>query len=238
MDCSQPPALSEDQLSAAIDELAPPEVLAHLAACPGCAARLAAARTFEQALGARLFRYDCPPVQALSDFHWGLLAAEPADAVAAHVQRCPACSVELAELRQNLADTAASQVPTAPPARTRWPSLRTLQARSSASGPVLALRGSSDQPILATAGPHTLFLALQPEGDQGLALAGQLLAQPAEPWQSGLVEVRQAGAVRYVAVLEPHGGFQCSLPTREPVELRFVAEGEPVIVFRDLVPPS
>ena len=75
MTCSLNSPLSEDTLSAVIDGLVDDETSAHLAQCPGCRARLEAARAVEHSLHTRLYRFDCPSSQELADYHLGFVAA-------------------------------------------------------------------------------------------------------------------------------------------------------------------
>ena len=91
MQCRFPPPLTEDQISAAIDGEVEPGVLQHLSQCTSCMSRLEQARRFEQALRARLYRWDCPPVQQLGDYHLGLLSQAGADAIARHLGQCERC---------------------------------------------------------------------------------------------------------------------------------------------------
>ena len=76
MECSSPPPLTDDQLSAALDQTAVPDVIDHLASCASCAERLAAAQQAEQSLRSALYRWDCPAPQTLADYHLGRPSAE------------------------------------------------------------------------------------------------------------------------------------------------------------------
>lgn len=233
MECSNPPPLTDDQISAVIDGSADPEVEAHLAACASCASRYAAARHFEQATKLQLYRQDCPPAQELADYHWGLLAHNVSTAIGEHLRSCPLCIAEREELRLFLADEHLTQ-PQAPPAPAPRLNLHTILAQILPGAPALALRGHADEPIVAEAGEHTILLSLRHEGTRAISITGQLLASPEEPWHTALVEVRQGGELSYMGRLDARGGFQCNLPSREPVDLRFIAEGEPAILITTL----
>lgn len=233
MECSHPPPLREDQLSAALDDGGDDDVRAHVAACPSCAARLNDARRLEAALRRRLYRADCPSPQRLADYRLGLLGENEAEQAEQHLTGCPRCREEDEELRRFLADAPppARKVPSARPAR---PMTWALRGRVVRSVSAVALRGAGGDPLMIEAGPHTIFLDARLEGSHGLRLTGQLLAQPEEPWRVALVEIQQGGAVRFVGPLDAAGGFQCLLPSREPIELRISATGQPVIVVAGL----
>lgn len=238
MRCSQPPALSDAQISTALNGQASPDILAHLTRCASCAARYNQARQFERALKEQLYRFDCPSARQIADYHQGLLEGDVALVIADHLRNCPQCNAERERLRQFLAADQAALPQARPPAGLRGRTLGTIQARVLPGSTAVALRGAAPEPIIAEAGNHTILLQLRQDGSHGMALTGQLLAQPAERWRASLVEVRQAGVVQYVAPLDQNGGFQCSLPSREPLELRLVAEGEPAIVMTGLGLPA
>src|SRR5215212_8520124 len=92
MECSSPPPLTDDQLSAA------PDVIDHLAICTSCAARLDAAQQAEQSLRSALYRWDCPTPQTLAEYHLGRPSAEEQRAIIRHLETCVRCSEEMAEL--------------------------------------------------------------------------------------------------------------------------------------------
>ena len=75
MECSSPPPLTDDQLSAALEQNAAPDVIDHLASCASCAARLDAAQQAEQSLRSALYRWDCPAPQTLAEYHVGRTSA-------------------------------------------------------------------------------------------------------------------------------------------------------------------
>src|SRR5438045_503932 len=114
MECSSPPPLTDDQLSAALDQAAAPDVIGHLASCASCAARLDAAQQAEQSLRSAMYRWDCPAPQALADYHIGRPSAEEQRAIVRHLETCARCSEELAELVLFMRDEAPRPVPAEP----------------------------------------------------------------------------------------------------------------------------
>src|SRR4051794_17389646 len=95
LDCTFPPALSELDLIAAIDDEAEPRVLHHLCRCPHCAARAKALATMQDQLRAKLYRLFCPLSDDLIDYQQGLLSSERHASIARHLAICPHCAHEL-----------------------------------------------------------------------------------------------------------------------------------------------
>lgn len=234
MDCSAPPPLSDDQISAAIDGAAEPGVLAHLAACASCAARLAEAHAMEDRLHARLYRWDCPPPEQLAALERGRLPAGERQVLAEHVASCSSCARELADLRAFL-------VAAEPPLAVQ--PAPTTAARTSARRfalpiprqPGLALRGAGAGPLMAEADGVTLFVDSQPAGTQGLALQCQLIADDSAAWAGAVAELRQAGALVASAFVDDLGSFELAGVPPGSSELRITPAGGPMIVWENLV---
>jgi hypothetical protein len=53
---------------------------------------------FEMNLRALLYRFDCPSADDLRDYYWEMLPPEQTNKIAAHLQICPLCSAEHAEM--------------------------------------------------------------------------------------------------------------------------------------------
>src|SRR5262245_22250524 len=111
MRCSDPPPLTEDQVTVALDGEAEPSIHDHLARCESCAARLAQAQQFEWTLKAGLRRWDCPAPQQLGDYHLGLVSQDDASAIARHLEHCVRCSDEIEEMRTFLIADASPRLP-------------------------------------------------------------------------------------------------------------------------------
>jgi len=90
--------LSDNDLLAALDGEADASVLAHLEACPCCAARAALLMRFERRLRGCLTRVLCPPTLTLIDYSLRLLDPSQQTSVAAHLHSCRACADELAQI--------------------------------------------------------------------------------------------------------------------------------------------
>jgi hypothetical protein len=98
-ECASPPALSDDELFAALDGDAPTPVRAHLERCRFCAARLEGMRMFEETLLTAMYRVECPPTEALTDYVMGGASRQAGLEMEYHLQRCTMCSEEVQTLQ-------------------------------------------------------------------------------------------------------------------------------------------
>jgi hypothetical protein len=230
MECSLPPALTDDQISAALDQAATPDVTEHLARCPSCAARLEQARSAERALYANLFRWDCPSPQILAEYHLGSIAAEQQRAIARHLEQCVHCTEEIGELVLFMRDEAPIVEPAAPARRppSRGWSLGRLLPRA----PALALRGGAAEPLMFEADDGVaIFLEVRPVAGGLAELHGQLVADEQDRWIGALIEIRQAGALRATATIDDLGTFQTPALPMQPSELRLMcADGRALLL--------
>lgn len=233
MDCSAPPPLSDDQISAAIDGAAEPGVLAHLASCASCEARLAEARAMEQRLHTLVYRWDCPPPERLAALERGRLPAGERQALAEHVASCPSCTRELADLRAFLIDADAPAIAQPTPTRAPRSGARRF-AQPVQRLPGVALRGAGAGPLMAEVDGVTIFVDVQLTGGQLLALLCQLVADDLAAWEGALAELRQGGALVASAFVDDLGSFQLSGAPPGPSELRITPPAGTMIVWENL----
>jgi hypothetical protein len=139
MDGPTPHILDEDDLVAAIvdPEMVSAETRQHLAQCPTCAGRAAPYRQFISALTSRLYRWDCPQTQEVSDYAAGWLHGKRRRALTLHLRRCPRCTEELEISRQFLA-------PTSTPRATRPRLIAQVLPRRTTSPALAGIRGGSE----------------------------------------------------------------------------------------------
>src|SRR5690606_12589741 len=232
MSCSVPPPLSEDDLSAALDGEASTAVQQHLAQCGYCAARLKEARRMEQMLKGTLLRFDCPTSQMLIDYDAGMLDADEATRVLRHIDTCPRCQDELSVLRRFLDDEEAvtPSLQVVPSGRQRaWERIGHPRADAGA----WAARGIDDTDVQDwEADGATIFLELN-RRSEGLVLSGQVVDE--NPiWTGALAEVRQAGEVQAVTVLDELGEFRFRLSQRAPVDLNITASNGVTLVLENI----
>lgn len=220
MTCSSPPPLSEDQLSALIDGDADAETLAHIANCPSCAARLEAARHFEARLTHDLFRADCPPPEKIGEYYLEMLPDAERLKIAAHLQKCVHCQAEMAILTGFMPAENPHPVAQKPkPAQPKRNLLSDLVAVLMPNTPALALRGSDEGPLMATAEDGTtIFLEVMTEVE-GFSLMGQIAADDPAHWSGALVEMRQNDAFQGSSFVNEFGSFQLLLVKTEPIDL-------------------
>lgn len=109
--CQTPPALSEDDLFAAIDGIAGATINSHLVMCGYCARRkenlAREMQTLQGGLTAEMFRQGCPDADTLADYALGALAGAARAAIDEHLRTCLRCANEAAWVREALAPAAA-----------------------------------------------------------------------------------------------------------------------------------
>jgi hypothetical protein len=106
MECISPPAVSDGQLLAYLDDDADAETRLHLARCADCRQRAQGlARTHRQ-LTTHLYRVVCPSSIQLGEYQLALLPTAQMKQVAQHVADCPHCTRELHQLRDYLTELA------------------------------------------------------------------------------------------------------------------------------------
>ncbi len=231
MSCSDPPPLSDETISAALDDDTPPAVLAHLQHCPECAGRLEEARQLEHALQSRLARWDCPPPAQLSDYHLGLVPPVQQRSIAAHLEACAQCSAEVEELRVFLAGDAPAEVRSRQEVAIRPGGVQRLRALVAELLPrpaglqMAAVRGAGDAPILAQSSAATIVIEAQKEGAQAVRLIGQIADEAGEQerWDGALVEIRQADTLVAATFVDEVGGFSSAPVPTAQTELRITA---------------
>jgi len=233
MQCSAPPPLTDDQISAVIDGAAEPAVHAHVAQCASCAQRLTKAREMEHSLRTRLYRWDCPSPQQLADYQLRRADADQVQAIELHLAGCVRCTEELTDLQQFLATDVSLEAPPAAPMPPKSAPWGALFARPQPQRPAVALRGAGPGPLMAVVGDTTIFIDVQPAGGQ-VALQGQLVDTEQDRWVGALVEVRQSGALVATAEVDDLGGFACAAVPEGASELRLTPQTGRMIVLTDL----
>ncbi len=103
MTCTFSSPLNEQSLLQYLDGQAPPEVAEHLARCAFCASRAAELARFQSQLKALFYRMECPPSLELGEYALRMLPSSRALQIRAHVDRCPHCAQELAQMERFLA---------------------------------------------------------------------------------------------------------------------------------------
>ncbi|HEY4688946.1 MAG TPA: hypothetical protein VIK33_06520 [Anaerolineae bacterium] len=102
MTCVSPPELDDIQLMAYLDGEVDHSVVSHLAHCPYCRDKADRLAHLQHRLATRLYRIECPSPMELGEYHLGLLDSTRTATVARHLDECPHCTHEIAELKTYL----------------------------------------------------------------------------------------------------------------------------------------
>lgn len=204
MACRVPPELDESQLIAAVEGDATAEVRAHLEQCPHCRARADELARLYAGLRAQLHRLDCPPADELSEFGFGLLPADRQATLQAHLDHCPRCRQELAQLSTYL-DSLAADLELSLAERVKVLVARLVRG---SEGPILGMapagvRGDNDGALIYEAGAVQIAIEMLPAADQ-----------PGRTELLGLVSGGDAAGL-IVALLE--GGRQIASAEVDPI---------------------
>ena len=224
--CVAPDAIQDWELEAYGDGEAGTHVAEHLARCPACRARLAELVCFEQHLHQTLYRFDCPSANRLRDYYWGFLPANECQQVEAHLDACPHCRAELADLAGFVASERAQPSSTLlTRARQAAAQMHLVVAQLISPGwsPVPALRGEIRDVLLFDAEGIALSVNLEQEVTGTYTLFGQVLS-PA-PIAAGsyarlTVREKETAAVPVRAALDTNGAF--ALPDLQPAVYQLV----------------
>lgn len=217
MECSLPPPITEDQISAAIDGFADVTVQQHIVQCASCAARLTQAQMLEDVLKVKLNRWDCPTPQRLGEYVTGLVSARTEErTIRLHLEECARCKAEVEDLNvflvSDTASVSASQKHTQPAVARKHPerpALGQILARILPRTPALALRGAALGPIMAEAEGTTVVLDVQPATEGQVTILGQVIADDYDSWTGALVELRREGVIEATTTVGDTSSFNC-----------------------------
>lgn len=242
MDCLFPPALSEGQLGAYVEGEATRDITEHIAHCPPCQQRATRLAQQQRRLAAALYRAACPSSLELGEYQLHLLSPGQMQTIQAHLQSCPHCNRELAELRGFLADEPAlSPIETGPgflaPLRVLIAQLVDHVTQANPLGgptPALAgLRGAPEEQYVYAAGEIQVILEVKddPEHLDRRVILGLILGLVlSEPTTVRLMQVGQTLATQAVDELGnfvfsdlPPGQYELTLYTPDSeVQLQHV----------------
>lgn len=225
--------LTDDALSLVLDGQADADTRQHLAACPGCQARLAAMQDFEAFLMTRLTRFECPTAQRLADYQAGLLVDEDARRVREHVARCPLCEDELRVLKSFIDDDEMLSEAVPAPNVIR-PSSRIWRANQvEISGNLRKVRGpDSTAPRDARTNSATIFVEVETLST-GMVLKGQVIDEVVD-WNGAVAELWQGGALQQVQALDEECEFRFDLTGRESLDLYITSTEGIALVLENL----
>jgi hypothetical protein len=217
--CIDPDAIQDWELVAYADGEELERVSEHVGRCPACRARLREYATIEQELQQLLFGSDCPSPDTLRDHHLGYLSTEERQHVEAHLETCPHCAAELADLAQFAAleeEVRSSTLLDRAHQVAEQVRLTVAQLMSPAPLPLPALRGETREVLLFEADGVALSLNLEQETTGRYTLFGQILSSDPIGFTEGQIRLRaQEGDMEPIqADIDTNGGF--ALPELRP----------------------
>ena len=106
MACRHRPKLDDQTYLLYLDGQASDEIVTHIEQCSHCRERAHRLAQQEGRLTRQLYRVNCPSPSELGEYHLGMLPAAQMDAIRHHLEECPLCRSEVAQLEGYLADLA------------------------------------------------------------------------------------------------------------------------------------
>lgn len=201
MDCSLPPALTDQQLLATLDGTADQQVIEHLQQCPACQTRSQTLAGLQARLQARLLRATCPPSLELGEFFLRRLPAPQRLAISQHVRQCPHCTRELGQISEFMKDELTlSQVDNPGGPVQAWVAQLVTGLAGAVRGENRAITLQVETAII------TLTLHSAPKGM--VTMRGQVAAEEQDLWTGAVVTLQQADTLRQVTAVNDLGAFQ------------------------------
>lgn len=214
--CVDPGAVQDWELEAYADGDASTHVVEHLRRCAACRFRLAENLAVDGYLQRALYRFDCPSVDLLRDYHWGYLPIEQQKQIRDHLDRCPRCAAELEELRAFVpTDVPGKQAESIDAllgrARQVLAQARVVVAHLLSPVPqqLPALRGDIREVLLFDAGEVALSVNLEQEATSACTVFGQVLSTQPGAFSEGYARLTAYGetADGVQASLDINGAF-------------------------------
>jgi hypothetical protein len=235
--CTRPPALSEEELYFALDEVAEETTLEHLAACAYCRSQLEKLEAFDEELIAPLYRFNCPSPSEVSQYHLNLFLDEPSRArIALHLEKCSLCQTELVTLENFLSKEAEAEQDEKtlyPDFQSSFAKPKTILFPSPVLAPQRAVRGSESGAILAKAGTTSIRIQLKQSDDEENRLSLQLSSSDVN-WKEAMVILFQEEAVKSVQTMPKNLICEFTLSSLSPISLHIIAEDKTFIEFKDI----
>lgn len=173
MTCISPPEPNETELLTYLDGEASPRVVAHIEQCAYCHQRASRLHRLQEQLSIRLFRATCPAPERLGEYHLGLLPPAQTETVAQHLQECPHCTREVAQLEAYMSDLAPALAPNRLEQAKEWVRVRIARLVEGGvdTGSLLApipagIRGEETGPHVYEAGDIEVMLEVQEDAER------------------------------------------------------------------------
>jgi hypothetical protein len=235
MNCISSPALDDIEITKYVDGEADETVIAHIKECPFCREKASRRTLTQNRLKKQLYRVDCPSPMELGDYHLRLLPASQMLMVAQHVQGCPLCRREVAELEDFLKDSVA-KVGLSGRAKmlfaglTGGPTASGAREQNGLAPAVSGLRGKAEGPLTFGADGIVIVLDIEPS-DQGKAkILGQVAAADQDQWTGALAELSQGHQLQFSTTVDDLGAFRFEGVLPGTQTLRIVSRDSSLIV--------
>lgn len=221
MECSTPPPLSDETLSAVLDGELTETTRQHLAQCPFCVGRLEEMRKMDTVIMNKL-RPVHPSPQQIGDYLLGYLDAELVDSLQHHLEWCPLCQNEL-ELHQQYVKI--EEEPALNPIISLWPPHDISREKAVRINGSNVLKGLNDDETThdVRVGTARIFLEMSTT-PKGYLLSGQVIDSE-QNWASAAAELWQADAFQQVSVLDEGAEFRFEFTAASPVSLYITPPG-------------
>jgi hypothetical protein len=174
MACVSPPELDDRTLLIYLDGQASADITAHIERCSYCRERAHRLAQLEGRLTTQLYRVTCPSPHELGEYHLDVLPDAQMDAIRQHLDECPHCRREVAQLEGYLAELAPTREPG--PLQQVVERVRVVVARLAGGGSgggwpgQLALAGvrgdESDVPLVYQAGETQVIVEIETDAER------------------------------------------------------------------------
>jgi hypothetical protein len=197
-------------------------------------------------LQSRLYRWDCPALDALGDYYLKLVEARQRDVIEAHLGYCLLCRQELEALAVFLevepftANQGLEPEMKASPVQQLWTMLQAgVAAMGQGRWQTAGVRGEASASVRLTfevgglPEPVELFVDVGEELD-GYRLNAQLaLSERLEAlFGNALVEIWQAESLAAIVFVDEDGAFHCHLGEKSPLLIRITTQNRVVLSGR------
>ena len=238
INCAFPPELDDKQLFAYLEGEASQEVLSHLQDCVYCRQKAKALDHFKKRLTSRIYRLTCPSPIELGEYHLRMLPASQILVVRQHLDECPHCVREIAQLEHFLNDQAPA------PKDSLLEHAKVLVARLVGEGGFTfasasaALRGEGKGPITFAAEGIIIVLDVQSTAEGKVNILGQVAADNQDDWTGALVELRRNNLLQISTPVDDLGAFRCEGVISGQQELRIIPRNGSVVVLSNFEIPN
>lgn len=247
-ECASPPALIDEELFAALDGDAPTPVRAHLERCRFCAARLEGMRMFEETLLTAMYRTECPPTEALTDYVMGAASKQAGLEMEYHLQRCTMCSEEVQTLRAFFVTDAVEKIVEAP-SEPLWAQFKDLfETMGNQLVRILSpelipfygqLRGVSQKRVLSYSYESISVMLMLEHQTDGFKIQGTILDMDDEKqavWVNGTVELvgQDDDQQRHLALIDDGESFTFTAVSAGRFNMNIYDAGGAILRLKDI----